>query len=101
MFALLAFAAGFGWEVLYRGFLLFYLQPYVGLAGAVFVSAIVYGAAHEFRSWSQSAASIAAAFSFTIGYALTDNLWWLILLHTGLPLVGIMIAGKRLKAELS
>ena len=40
LFLLFALAVGFGWEVLYRGFLLFYLPPHIGLAAAVVASAI-------------------------------------------------------------
>ena len=98
LFVLLALAVGFGWEVLYRGFLLFYLQSEAGLALAVVISAVAYGAAHGFKSAGQLAASIAAAFAFTIGYALTANLWWLILLHTGLPFVGLLAGGRRRRA---
>lgn len=89
LFLLLALALGFGWEVLYRGFLLFYLPPAIGLPAAVVTSAIAYGAAHGFDGPKQFAASIATAFAFAGGYVLTENLWWLIVLHTGLPLLGL------------
>ncbi len=95
LFLLLTAAVGFGWEVLYRGFLLFYLQPRIGLAGAVVAAALAYGAAHGFKSRGQFAGSIAAALAFTIGYAATWNLWWLILLHTGLPLLSLSAARSR------
>lgn len=95
LFLLLAVAVGFGWEVLYRGFLLFYLQPHIGLAGAVIVAALAYGLAHGFKGWGQFAGSIVAALAFTIGYAETGNLWWLILLHTALPLLGLFASRSR------
>lgn len=93
LFVLLAIAVGFGWELLYRGFLLFALAPRVGTIGAVVVAALAYAVAHGFRGRRAFAASLASAFVFTIGYAVTGSLWWLILLHTGLPLVGLM-AGR-------
>lgn len=93
LFLLLTLAVGFGWEVLYRGFLLFYLPPHIGLAAAVVASAIAYGAAHGFKSPGQFAGSIVAALAFAVGYALTDNLWWLIVLHTGLPL--LTLSGRK------
>lgn len=89
LFLLLSLAVGFGWETLYRGFLLYYLQPHVGLWAAVAVAALAYGTAHGFKSPGQFAGSIAAALAFTIGYAATWNLWWLVLLHTGLPLLSL------------
>lgn len=87
LFLLFALAVGFGWEVLYRGFLLAYLQPHVGLVAAVIVAALAYGAAHGFKNVRQFGGSIAVALAFTVGYALTANLWWLILLHMSLPLL--------------
>lgn len=95
LFVLFAVAVGFGWEVLYRGFLLFYLASYVDLPPAVVAAAVAYGAAHGFRSWSLFAGSIASAFAFTIGYALTQNLWWLILLHVALPLTGLLVCQSQ------
>ncbi|MEO5492865.1 MAG: CPBP family intramembrane glutamic endopeptidase [Sphingomonas sp.] len=89
LFLLFILAAGFGWEILYRGYLLYYLQPHVGLWGAVAVAALAYGVAHGFKSPRQVSGSIAAALAFTIGYAATGSLWWLMLLHSGLPLLSM------------
>lgn len=91
-FAAFAIAAGFGWETLYRGFLLTVLAPVIGTAGAIAASAAAYGAAHGLKSAQQATASLTSALAFTIGYAATGNLWWLILLHTGLPLTALVAA---------
>jgi membrane protease YdiL (CAAX protease family) len=94
--AYLAFTsfAGFGWEILYRGFLLWWLTPLVGIAAAVVIASLAYGLAHGWKSRAHGLGSILSAFLFTIGYALTGSLWWLIAIHTALPLVGL-IAGWR------
>lgn len=99
LFLLFALAVGFGWEVLYRGFLLFYLPPHIGFAAAVVASAVAYGAAHGFKSPGQFAGSIIAAFAFTLGYVLTQNLWWLMLLHAGLPLIGLLAARSDVRED--
>jgi membrane protease YdiL (CAAX protease family) len=91
MFVVFSLAVGIGWEVLYRGFLLFYLPIYVGLVAAVIVSAISYGVGHGFKNVGQFAGSIVAALVFAIGYALTANLWWLAILHVGLPLLTLTV----------
>ncbi|MBV6319841.1 CPBP family intramembrane glutamic endopeptidase [Duganella violaceipulchra] len=75
-----------GWEVLYRGFILLFLTSCVGLPIAVTVSAFAYGIGHGYQSAKQLTASIASAFVFTIAYASTNSLWWLIVIHAGLPL---------------
>ena len=94
--AFLAFTpfAGFGWEILYRGFLLWWLTPLVGIVVAVGIASIAYGLAHGWKGRTQGLASIVSAFLFTIGYAVTGSLWWLIAIHTALPLVGLL-AGRR------
>ncbi|WP_420606601.1 CPBP family intramembrane glutamic endopeptidase [Novosphingopyxis sp.] len=97
LFMLFALMVGFGWEVLYRGFLLLYLPAHIGWPGAIMAAALAYGLAHGIKTRPQAAASIVAAFAFTIGYVLTRNLWWLIILHVALPLIGL--AAKRYRGE--
>jgi membrane protease YdiL (CAAX protease family) len=82
-------AAGIGWEILYRGFLLWVLVPLIGVVGAICVAAIAYGLAHGYKSRGQLIGSVLASFAFTVAFALTGSLWWLILLHViaGAPLV--------------
>ena len=75
-----------GWEILYRGFILLFLTPSVGLPIAVIVSALAYGIGHGYQSPKQLMGSIASAFIFTIAYASTNSLWWLIVIHAGFPL---------------
>jgi membrane protease YdiL (CAAX protease family) len=89
-FVLLSLFVGCGWELLYRGFLLLVLPPLTGVAGAVILSAAAYGAAHGYDSIKQFTASVLSAFLFTIAYALTHSLWWLMLIHTALGLFGAL-----------
>ncbi len=96
LLAFLAFTpfAGFGWEILYRGFLLWWLTPRVGIAGAVVVASLAYGLAHGWKSRADGLGSILSAFLFTMAFAVTGSLWWLIAIHTALPLVAVL-AGRR------
>lgn len=77
-----------GWELLYRGFLLLLLTPLVGAAAAIILAALAYGLAHGYEKKSQLVGSIVSAFLFTLAFYYTQSLWWLILLHIGLPLFG-------------
>lgn len=99
-FAFLAFTpfAGFGWEILYRGYLLWWLTPLVGIIGAVVIASFAYGLAHGWKSRTAGIASIVSAFLFTIAYAVTGSLWWLIAIHTALPLIGLL-AGRRARLQ--
>lgn len=94
--AYLAFgvSAGFGWEILYRGFLLWWLTPLIGIVGAVVIASFAYGLAHGWKNRVDGIGSILSAFLFTIGYAVTGSLWWLIAVHSALPLIGLL-AGRR------
>jgi membrane protease YdiL (CAAX protease family) len=81
-----------GWETLYRGFILLLLTPVLGLATAIVLTAVAYGIAHGYKSPKQLIGSIASAFIFTIAYAWTHSLWWLIVIHAGLPLGAVPAA---------
>ncbi|HEX7340119.1 MAG TPA: CPBP family intramembrane glutamic endopeptidase [Rhodanobacteraceae bacterium] len=89
--------AGCGWELLYRGFLLWWLTPRVGIVAAVCIAALAYGVAHGCRNRKRLAGSIVSAFAFTIAYALTGSLWWLMLIHTLAAVIG-GISAYRLTA---
>jgi membrane protease YdiL (CAAX protease family) len=88
LFLPLAVMIGGGWELLYRGFLLLVLTPYIGAWGAVAVSGLAYGAAHGYKNPKQFALSVAAALLFATGYLLSGSLWWLMVIHIVLPLSG-------------
>ena len=90
LFLVVSLAVGGGWEILYRGFLLFYLQSATGLGRAIVIASFAYGAAHRFKAFKQLAGSIVSALAFTIAYAATSNLWWLMLIHIGVMLFGAM-----------
>lgn len=86
------------WELLFRGYLLLVLTPLTGMPLAVALAAISYGAGHGYKSSKQFFGSIAAAFAFTIGYALTGSLWWLIVLHAAAP-VAMLYAARKIRQE--
>ena len=95
LFVLFAVTLGVAWELLYRGFLLWALEPHIGTVGAIIVAATAYGCAHGYKSAGRFTASIASAFVFTIAYALSRSLWWLMLLHAALPLMGAWLSRSR------
>lgn len=86
---------GFAWEVLYRGFLLWWLAPLVGVAGAVVLSGVSYGLAHGWKDNRKGLGSIVSALLFATAYALTGSLWWLILIHTALPIIVLFAMRKQ------
>lgn len=95
---LAAFGLGFGWEVLYRGYLLFALEPAMGTAAAVALAALSYAIGHGDKTMQRFMGSAFMAFAFTIAYSVSGNLWWLILLHVGMPLLAAAYGWKRISA---
>ena len=99
VFALMTLLIGAGWELLYRGFLLWALGPAVGLPFAIVAAAVAYGLAHGYKSQGQLAGSIAAALVFCIAYALTGSLWWLMIVHIAMPMVMPVARWRARRAE--
>jgi membrane protease YdiL (CAAX protease family) len=97
IFALLALCMGAGWELLYRGFLLHVLVPDMGTGWAVVLSALAYGLAHGYQDPKQLIGSVVSALVFAIGFVVTHSLWWLMLFHVGLPLLGAHTSVKAAK----
>ncbi|MBZ2209190.1 CPBP family intramembrane glutamic endopeptidase [Massilia soli] len=98
MFFVASLFVGTGWELLYRGFLLAVLTPLIGAFPAIAAAAIAYGLAHGYKSPQQLISSIISAFIFTIAYYLTQSLWWLMLIHTGIGIIGALGAYKAVSS---
>lgn len=80
------------WELLYRGFLIWFLVPTTGMVAGVFNAALAYGASHSFKTRQQLLGSMISAFLFTIAYAFTGSLWWLMLIHIVMAITGSMVS---------
>lgn len=99
LFAVQTLFVACGWELLYRGFLLLVLAPVTGVPGAVILSAMAYGAGHGYRNIKQFSANIVSAFMFTIAYALTHSLWWLMLIHIAMGMLGAIASARASRSE--
>jgi membrane protease YdiL (CAAX protease family) len=83
------------WELLYRGYLVWAIEPRFGIVPAVLLPALAYGVAHGYHGRNRFIGSIVSALLFTLGFVLTRSLWWLIAIHIALPLFGAF-AQRRL-----
>jgi len=99
LFVAVSLFIGIGWELLYRGFLMLALTPWLGTWGALLLAAVAYGAAHGYQNPGQLAASIFSALLFTAGYVFTGSLWWLMLIHIALPLTAPLYYYKIMRDE--
>jgi len=95
LFLLMALVLGAGWELLYRGYLVWVLEPHIGTPLTVALSAIAYGVAHGYRGPKMFAGSLASALLFTLAFVWTRSLWWLMAIHIALPLIGAFARGRQ------
>lgn len=100
VFLLVAVMAGIWEELLYRGFLIWFLAPYVTLWGAVALSTAVFGLGHIYQGWQGVPRSGAIGLLFAIGFVATGSLWWLIAAHALIDLYGGFVAWSVMRAPL-
>jgi membrane protease YdiL (CAAX protease family) len=92
MFLVMGVVLGVAWELLYRGYLLWMLAPRLGTVAAVVIASAAYGAAHGYKGPKPFVGSLLSALIFTTAYALSHSLWWLMLIHAGLPILMMLAA---------
>ena len=92
-FIFLAVAAGVGEEIVYRGFLITYLQDTLGpgpeaTAAALLFPAVAFGIGHFYQGWKAVVKIVAMAVLFGFFFLRTGTLWPLMLLHTAVDVFG-------------
>jgi CAAX protease family protein len=88
VFSLLAVSAGFCEEVVYRGFVIWFVAMWIGLAPAVIVSSILFGSAHLYLG-AKHVLRTAIVGLFFAGIAVASaSLWPVIVIHALMDLIG-------------
>ncbi|MEE9234301.1 MAG: CPBP family intramembrane glutamic endopeptidase [Candidatus Acidoferrales bacterium] len=95
----LAVTAGFCEEVLYRGFLIWYLAGFLGLWGGVVASSVFFGLAHLYQGARSAPRAGAVGLVFAGLYVFTGSLWVPMLLHAAIDVNGGQVAFTALHAE--
>lgn len=85
-------SAGIAEELLFRGFLFWALEPIAGMWGTVFIAAIVFASGHLYQGWGPTLRIALITVVFNVAYALTDSLWWLMLVHMVVNEAGALYA---------
>ncbi len=80
-FALLSVTAGICEELLFRGFLIWYLAVFSGTAVAVLLSSVLFGLGHAYLGRLHIVRAGAVGLLFAALYILTGSLWVPMLLH--------------------
>jgi membrane protease YdiL (CAAX protease family) len=81
-FHLVSVTAGICEELLYRGFLIWYLTQIFGLAAAVVLSSVLFGMAHLYQGRKGILQTGVVGLVFALVYVATGSLWAPMLLHT-------------------
>lgn len=97
VFLLVAIMAGVWEELLYRGFLLWFLKPYLTIWGAVALSTAVFALGHIYQGWKGIPRAGGIGLLFAIGYVFSASLWWLIALHALVDLFGGLAAWRVMR----
>lgn len=94
VFLLVAIMAGIWEELLFRGFLIWFLTPYATVWGAVILSTVVFALGHLYQGWKGIPRSGGIGLLLAIGYVLSGSLWWLMALHALVDLFGGIAAWR-------
>jgi len=84
LFRVVSVTAGLCEEVLFRGFLLWYLAAWTGPVAAVILSSLLFGAGHLYLGFNQAPKAALAGLVFAILAVASGSLWPAILLHAGI-----------------
>ncbi|MGN6515726.1 MAG: CPBP family intramembrane glutamic endopeptidase [Rhizomicrobium sp.] len=88
LFMLMSVSAGIWEELVYRGFLIWFLVPLTGIAGAVAISAAIFGLGHIYQGVRGLVQTACVGLVFGTLYILTASLWWLMVLHAVVDMAG-------------
>ena len=100
-FALVALGAGISEEVLFRGFLMFYLDSFLNLGGMelIVVSSLLFGLCHIYQGWFGVLGTMLAGFCLAFLYVGTGSLFAPIAVHAALDLrLLLVLTPKRLQS---
>jgi membrane protease YdiL (CAAX protease family) len=88
LFMLMSVSGGVWEELVYRGFLIWFFMPLVGFAGAIVISALIFGLAHLYQGVRGFIATTGVGLIFAALYLLTASLWWLMVVHAVMDIAG-------------
>lgn len=103
LFGILSLAAGFGEEVVYRGYLLAVLTPvFSGAWAAAVVSSMAFAVLHAYQGPVGMTRAGLLGFIFAAAFILGGSLWPLVVVHAGVDLVsGLWLGPRMLQKESS
>lgn len=101
LFVLVSISAGVCEEVLYRGYLLAYLNYYLGTAGAVILSSIFFGIAHVYQGTSGIVRTSVLGAIGAVLLLVSGSLWLPIILHAAVDIQGGTVGWLSMRSRSS
>lgn len=101
-FAAISVGAGFSEELLFRGFLIDYLnQNFAGLDtwALILISSVIFGFAHLYQGWRGTILTGGLGCAFALLYTFTESLFAPVVIHAAVDLrLLIIVTPKRMRA---
>ncbi len=94
VFMAVAVTAGVWEELVYRGFLIWFLAPVVGIAGALILSSFVFGMGHAYQGAPGVAVTAFIGLVLAVLYVVSGSLWWLMAVHALVNVYGGVVAWR-------
>jgi membrane protease YdiL (CAAX protease family) len=92
LFMAVSVNAGIWEELFYRGFLIWFLTPLAGLAGAVLVSSALFGIGHAYQGWRGVLMTGFVGLMLAVFYVVTASLWWVMAVHAAIDIYGGLVS---------
>lgn len=100
LFVVLSFSAGFGEEIVYRGYLLALLAPiFSGPWMAAVASSLAFALLHAYQGPVGILRSGMLGFVFAAAFVLTGSIWPQVVVHAGVDLISGLWLGPRMLAK--
>jgi membrane protease YdiL (CAAX protease family) len=87
VFGVLSITAGICEELLYRGFVMWYVGHWTGVAVAVVISSILFGFAHVYLGWPHVIRTTIVGVVFALIVIGTGSLWPAMIMHAAMDLL--------------
>jgi membrane protease YdiL (CAAX protease family) len=103
-FFIVAVSAGVCEEIIFRGYFIQYLMHFTGDTNtgvfiAILIPALIFAFSHFYQGWEAVLKIVVMALLFGYLFWVMQSLWWLIILHTLLDIVGGILAVKLLPSQ--
>jgi membrane protease YdiL (CAAX protease family) len=87
-FKWLSLTAGICEEILYRGFLIWFIASYLGVLPAILLSAVGFGIAHSYQGFGNAVQTAVIGLWMAILFWLTGSVWIPIVTHALVDVIG-------------